>query len=282
MAPGRIAPDVVAQTARSYHRDMSRELFVHFLPTLVEPHEVRGGVAVVIDLLRASTTIIHAVAAGAKAVIPCLEVEQARAIAANLFPSEVVLGGERHGELIEGFDLDNSPLRYTPEAVGGKTVVFTTTNGTRALLRCTEADRVFVGAFSNLNAVVELLAALEQPVHLVCAGTRGKITAEDVLCAGAIATAFDVAVGMIQVTDDQARIAMDHYRLNVESRIALNRALEQSIGGRDLLELGFGRDIERAAVWDAFRVVPEYSAGTGRVTPATESLAGKQWLAPPR
>ena len=261
---------------------MSRELFVHFLPTLFEPHELRGGVAVVIDLLRASTTIVHAIAAGARSVVPCLTVEDARSAAANLSSSDVVLGGERHGQSIEGFDLDNSPLRYTPEVVGGKTVVFTTTNGTRALLRCAEADRVFVGALTNLNAVVELLGGLDRPVHLVCAGTRGKITAEDVLCAGAMATAFIAATGMGRLDDDQARIAMDYYSAHVEDEVIFRGALEESIGGRDLLELRFERDLERAAAWDLFGVVPEFSAGDGRIVAAGDALGGKQWLAPPR
>ena len=259
---------------------MSRELFVHFLPTLVEPHELRGGIAVMIDLLRASTTIVHAIAAGARSVVPCLTVEDARSAAANLSPSEVVLGGERHGQLIEGFDLDNSPLRYTPEAVGGKTVVFTTTNGTRALLRCAEADRVFVGAFSNLNAVVELLVGTDRPVHLVCAGTRGKITAEDVLCAGAMATAFVAATGIGRLKDDQTRIAMDYYDRHVEDQVIFRGALEESIGGRDLLELGFVWDIERAAEWDLIGMVPEFVAHDGRIVAAGDALSGKEWLAP--
>lgn len=261
---------------------MSRELFVHFLPTLFEPHELHGGFAVVIDLLRASTTIVHAIAAGARAVVPCLTVEDARSAAANLSPSEVVLGGERHGQLIEGFDLDNSPLRYTAKAVGGRTVVFTTTNGTRALLRCAEADRVLVGAFTNLNAVVELLGGLDRPVHLVCAGTRGKITAEDVLCAGAMATAFVAATGMGRLDDDQTRIAMSCYARCATDQATFRRALEESIGGRDLLELGFERDIERAAAWDLFAVVPEFFASEGRIVAASDALTENRWLAPPR
>ena len=261
---------------------MPHPLFVHMLPTLFEPHELRGGIAVVIDLLRASTTIVHALAAGADAVVPCEEVDEAHSVAANFSRSRVVLGGERHGELIEGFDLDNSPLKYTPEAVRGRTVVFTTTNGTRALLRCREADRTFVGAFSNVNAVVELLAGLDRPVHLVCAGTRGKITAEDVLCAGGIAAGFAEATGAQRFDDDQTRIAMDYFAGYSKDRVAFRRALDESIGGRDLLELGFERDIERAAEWDLFSVLPEFLGTSGRIVPAAESLSGRQWLAPPQ
>ena len=109
---------------------MRREIFTHFLPNLFDSAELRGGMAVVIDVLRASTTICHALAAGATAVLPCGEVEEALRLKQELAVENPVLGGEREGKLIDGFDLDNSPFRYTPENVAGRAVVFTTTNGT--------------------------------------------------------------------------------------------------------------------------------------------------------
>src|SRR5687768_3032349 len=124
---------------------MPRTLDVHFLPELTSPEELAGGVVVVIDVLRASTTITYALAAGARELIPCLEIDDARAAATKLPPAQVVLGGERQGLPIAGFDLGNSPRDYTPERVGGKTVVFTTTNGTKAMLQCRQAARVLIG-----------------------------------------------------------------------------------------------------------------------------------------
>src|SRR5215471_15948471 len=109
---------------------MSRPILVHLLPTLVEPAELRDGVAVVIDLLRATSTIVHALAAGAKAVVPCGEIDEAWQVAARSQPGSFVLGGERGGLKISGFDLGNSPSEYTREAVAGNRVIFTTTNGT--------------------------------------------------------------------------------------------------------------------------------------------------------
>src|SRR5260221_9549559 len=99
---------------------MPGRLFAHFLPVLLHPDELRDATAVVIDLLRASTTICHALAAGAREVIPCLEVDDARRIAADLAASTPVLGGERDGVQIEGFDLGNSPEEYQPDTVGGR------------------------------------------------------------------------------------------------------------------------------------------------------------------
>src|SRR4051812_17592854 len=114
------------------------EVYVHFLPDLVPPGALRGGVAVVVDVLRASTVMIHALAAGSKEVVPCLEIEEARQVKARLPAGTALLAGERHGRPIEGFDLSNSPAEFTAEACRGRTIVLTTTNGTRGVLACLE------------------------------------------------------------------------------------------------------------------------------------------------
>src|SRR5438874_11853400 len=128
----------------------ARQIDVYLLPALVEPAELAGKTVVVIDVLRATTTIITALANGATQVIPCLEIDEARKAAAD-FGSPAILGGERGGRPIAGFDLGNSPAEYSREQVAGKTVVFTTTNGTRALLRCKAARRVLLGAFISFS-----------------------------------------------------------------------------------------------------------------------------------
>jgi 2-phosphosulfolactate phosphatase len=130
---------------------MATSLAVHFLPTLVAADEMAGGDVVMIDVLRASTTITHALAAGAVAVIPCREVEEAKKTAAAFPPGTAILGGERGGLPIAGFELGNSPAEYTHAAVGDKTVVFTTTNGTLALMQCKAAAHVFIGSFVNFT-----------------------------------------------------------------------------------------------------------------------------------
>src|SRR6185436_10147310 len=116
------------------------------LPALAEPGDLAGRTVVVIDVLRATTTIITALAAGATQVVPCQEIEEARRLAGQFSPPAIT-GGERGGRQIPGFDLGNSPRAYTRKRVGGRPVVFTTTNGTRAMLRCREAGRVLIGAF---------------------------------------------------------------------------------------------------------------------------------------
>ena len=102
------------------------ELCIHPLPEAVPPAALAGGVVVVIDLLRATTTIVHALGNGARAVVPAASVEEAHAVSLRWPAGERLLGGERHGVTIAGFDLDNSPFSYSAEQVRGKTIIFTT------------------------------------------------------------------------------------------------------------------------------------------------------------
>lgn len=215
-----------------------------------------------IDVLRASTTVGQALEAGAECVIPVETVAEARQRADELRDSDPLLGGERDGELIPGFDLDNSPLRYTAEAVAGRPIVFTTTNGTRALLQCGDASRILIGAFVNLRAVVDETSNAGGDVHLVCAGTHGEVTSEDVLFAGAVAVELIATNACEQ--NDQSHIASQFYRWTMEQS-SIHQALCDSRGGRNLLQLGHAADIARAAELSRHHRVPEYSPATGRI-----------------
>ena len=211
-----------------------------------------------IDCLRATTTIWHAIASGAKDVVPCLEIDDARQRAASLPKGEAVLGGERQGIRIEGFDLGNSPSEYTRASVGGKTVVFTTTNGTRAMMRCRQARRVVMGALVNRRAVVSALRN-ESVIHIVCAGTRGEITGEAVLAAGAITSGIIHTHGSWQ-RNDEARLALAAWQA-VETKNLVN-ALHETHGGRNLVAEGFDADIATCARLDSMSVAPELDVKT--------------------
>ena len=119
---------------------MTNQLNVHLLPELANPHDLAGHTSIVIDTLRASTTITTALENGAEKIIPCLTVEEARQLA-NDRPG-ALLGGERGGKPLPGFDFGNSPAEYEPNRVAGKTIVFTTTNGTKAMTRCMGSARM--------------------------------------------------------------------------------------------------------------------------------------------
>src|SRR5262249_61487694 len=123
---------------------------------------------------------------GGSGVRRCAEVEEARELAGGMRAGRVLLGGERGGRPLPGFDAGNSPREYTAKLCRGNTLVLTTTNGTRALLRAAEAERALVAGFVNFSAVCEQLRADLRPVHILCAGTEGEVTLEDTLLAGAL------------------------------------------------------------------------------------------------
>jgi 2-phosphosulfolactate phosphatase len=177
---------------------------------------------------------------------------------------------------IPGFDLGNSPEEYTPQRVAGRTIVFTTTNGTRAMMLCRLANRVLLGAFVNFSAVCHELAAgvAAQPqrgIELLCAGTKGEITREDALLAGAIVDELSRQFPLRLETNDQAELAADAWRRAVEriqSGEPLAEILRQCHGGRHALELGQERDIEIAAHIDRLELVPALDLAAWTIRPS--------------
>lgn len=238
---------------------------------------VAGGIAVVIDVLRASTTMATALAEGASAVLPVRDVAEARGRAAALGPPAIT-GGERGGRRIDGFDLGNSPREYGRDRVAGRTVVFTTTNGTAAIDACRDAREVIVGAIVNRTAAAAAarrlaLAAGVADVHLVCAGTDGLETREDLLGAGAILDA--AGIGADDDLDADARAALADFRGVVAARqaggdaapggapAALVRAFRTAAGGRNLVALGMDADLVAAALIDGIVTVPRLDRASG-------------------
>ena len=249
-----------------------RILNVYDLPQNVDPMELAGSVVVVIDLLRASTTICQALAAGAREVVPFLEVDETLAAAAKCDRSGVVLGGERSGGKIKGFDLGNSPSEYTPETVGGKRVFITTTNGTRALHHARLGNRVLVGAFVNLSAVAQSVK-VEPRVDILCAGTGGAATREDILAAGALvhllthssSTPFskNAAASQEKLEWERVLAAAAASSRAIPDQVAIE--LRDTTGGRNLLGIGLGQDLVDCAQVDQLSIVPEFDVRAGRI-----------------
>jgi 2-phosphosulfolactate phosphatase len=250
-----------------------RDVQVHLLPELAPVGRLAGSVAVVIDVLRATTTIVHALAAGCVCVRPCVEVDEARELAGGMRAGRVLLGGERGGRPPPGFDLGNSPGEYTPKVCRGKTVVLTTTNGTRALARAAEGERVLVAAFVNYSAVCEQLQKDARPVHVVCAGLKGEVALEDTLLAGAL---VDFLCQTCEVSlNDGARLAWDCFENH--GRV-LAGALEVSRGGANLREQGYDEDVRAAARVDRFALVPELRRDPLRVEVGSVGVLNSHWL----
>jgi len=254
-------------------------LNVHVLPKLVAPREFAGGTAVVIDVLRATTTTAYALAAGAREVIPCLEISDALALAKQFSADDIVLGGERQGVAIEGFQLGNSPEEYTPDQVGGKTVILTTTNGTRALVHARQADEVLAAAFVNAAAVVARLSDRER-IDILCAGTDGHISEDDVLLAGLLVDRLQRQAGMVYRQNAQAITARESWL----SAFALPQALgaeqlgpdqladqlRNTLGAQNLIALGLDADILAAAQIDRFDAAPRLDTKTFRIRNAED------------
>lgn len=252
---------------------MERQLYVHLLPTLIAADRLADGVVVVIDVLRASTTIIHALGAGCSVVWPVATQAEAEQLAVELAAKGqlALLGGERACQPIPGFDLGNSPTDYTQDVCRGKHVILTTTNGTKALLHAAAAARVLVAGFVNFSAVCEQLARETRPVHLLCAGTDGYITLEDTILAGAF---IDVLHGKTTAMCDSARLAWDcfeHHGTVVEEGLRL------SLGGRNLIAAGYEDDLIIAAQIDRFLIVPELKRDPLRLEVGAVGLARSRW-----
>ena len=235
-------------------------VFVHLLPSLIAPGALQGGVVVVVDVLRATTVMVHALAAGCGSIIPCGEIEEAKAVAASLPVGTVLLAGERQGLPIPGFDLGNSPGDFTAEVCRGKTVVMTTTNGTRAILASRDAEHVGMGAMVNAEAVARWAASWDRPVHIICAGTEGEVSLEDTLLAGWIAGKI-LENRRFDRGNDSTEIARllfveSFRRFDPHQGHPWSVLIAQGRGGRRVRELGLQNDIEAAARRNVFTFVP--------------------------
>ena len=233
---------------------------VIFAPHALGPADLAGRTVVVLDILRATTTIAVALANGAKAVLPAGSTEEALRIAQNLERDAVVLAGERKSARIPGFALGNSPAEFGPEVVTGKTIVMTTTNGTQALIAAQGAREVIVGAAVNFSAVAERArAALATHGDLVilCAGVEKQFALEDAFAAGRLTKVLLPEGGLRRVTvNDGAVAALEIARHYGERWL---RALKASAHGRELAELGFRTDLEACAAQDTHPVLPLYA-----------------------
>lgn len=266
----------------SHRNPFLQPLNVHFLPVLMNTMNLKGGTAVIIDILRASSTIITALHNGAKRVIPCATPDAARQIRAQSPIEAVLLGGERGGVIIEGFDSGNSPTEYSARRVAGKTIAFTTTNGTQALLKSVAAETILIGAFINRHALVDRLHADQRPVHLVCAGTDGEITGEDVLFAGAVVEALHqmeaatLSNARRWLPNDCARIAQRFWRQSIgntsisdgsgELSSRIESAMRDTHGGLNLCELGYDNDIRLCSAVDCIDLVPVWDRASGELS----------------
>lgn len=236
---------------------MDQVFSVRFLPGLADPQDNAGCDLVVTDILRATTTIVSALSSGAVQILPTPEIGAGIRLREQL-GGRAILGGERKGVIIPGYDQGNSPREYGPELVAGRTVILCTSNGTVAMESARGASRILIGAFVNLAAVAASLQNSPR-IAVICSGTDGRITSEDVLFAGALAERLGHGLHSAGL-DDSARIARGWWetasRQMGSGETTLHQLLRQSAGGRNLVRLDYDADIQFCARQDLFGGVP--------------------------
>ena len=237
-------------------------MFVNLILThqQIEACEVEGKTCVVIDTLRATSTIVTAMHFGCKGIIPALSMEEALQL--HQKHHTYILGGEFEGEHLENFQLGNSPLDYTNGKIQGRGIIFTTTNGTRALLKVKKASHVCLCALLNAGAVAQWLATTnDEEICICCAGTRGDFSLEDYLTAGFLLHE------LLQFDKDfyysnLAYAALTFYQSAIKDQnIALLEILKTSDNGKRLWEAGAFADLEHCSRTNIFPIVPLYQDG---------------------
>jgi 2-phosphosulfolactate phosphatase len=232
-------------------------LDVFFTPTQVKPSDTVGRLVAIVDVLRASTTVATALGNGAKTVIPVEGADEVIVRAREFARSQILLAGEQKMHPITGFDLGNSPQTFTRKAVEGKTILISTTNGTRALLGVQGARDIVIASYVNFTAVLAMMkvaASSNTDIAIVCAGDEGSFTLEDAACAGRYVRAIPKRADSVVVNDAAAASMLIErkYGDNIE------KVFKESSHGQALESAGFGDDLAAAAEVDSYAVVPIY------------------------
>ena len=236
----------------------SPEIRVYLTPEDFPPPEsLVGKTAVVIDVLRAFSTAACALANGCQAIIPVLSCAEAYEKASSFNNGRAVLGGERNGFKLENFDFGNSPLEYTRDLLAGKILIFTTTNGTRALLYCSQASRVFTASLLSMESVCRQICESDSDVAIFCAGTDGSFSLEDAVCAGLMAE----WLSKHSDTFELSRSASEAINYSKQYKGDLLAMLMESEHGQYLKQHGFGDDLEFCSQLNAVPVVGEFKNG---------------------
>ena len=237
---------------------MSIEVF--FTPLGLKPADVAGKPVLVIDVLRATTTMIAALAHGARGIVPAASPDEAIRMAQGLAPDGVLLAGERGCRPIERFHLGNSPREMTADVVAGQTIVMATTNGTPALVAAEGGRPVMVAAVTNFSAAVERARAAFEAggeIVILCSGREKRFALEDAYVAGRMVRALTPDSRRRETGLDDAAIAALQLVRRYGDR--WKRAVRASAAARHLTELGYQEDVAAATEMDTHSLVPIYA-----------------------
>ena len=231
----------------------TRSLFTAFSPALLHLYDVKDAIVVVIDVLRATSTIATALSNGASCVIPVDDVEKCIAIGKSM---NCITAGERDGKIADGLEYGNSPFEYPREFIQGKVLVLTTTNGTKLLHMAVSmgASHIVTGSFSNLNTVCQYLIGQQQPAILACAAWKDRVNMEDLLFAGAVIAELR---NHFSINCDSSKIAESLFHEASPDLYSFVKKNEASHYQR-LSSYGLEKDIRYCLTPDTANVLPFY------------------------
>lgn len=224
-------------------------------PLNVEELYFTGKTTVVIDVLRATSTIIAALDNGAREIIPVDTVDFAVKVSGSAFGGQTLLAGERNTIKVEGFALGNSPLEFSKEIVAGKSIILYTTNGSKAIIKAKFSENLFIASFNNLGILAKLLYEMGRDIEILCSGSNGQFCIEDTVCAGKLISEIQKLDKNIELSD--ASLASVSLAKSFGSNIL--RMLKNSEHGKLLIENGFGNDLKFVSKLNISKTIPMYS-----------------------
>jgi 2-phosphosulfolactate phosphatase len=234
------------------------EVAIQFVPFPPSPNFLSNRVVVVIDVLRATSVMVQAMAQGGLEIIPVATVEEAFRMAKGFPRNSVILGGERESKKIQGFDLGNSPQEYVVEKVKGKKLILTTTNGTKAFHLVSSGKEILVGSFFNIGAITKRCLELDQDLFIFPSGDEGNFSLEDTICGGMLIQLMTKKGRMPIILTDASQCAQILYQ---RFEANLLEAFHLSSHGRELINRGFGNDLVYCAQIDITEIIPEFKDG---------------------
>jgi 2-phosphosulfolactate phosphatase len=231
---------------------------VAFTADEVQYRDKGNKIGVVIDVLRATTSAVMALKNGCSSFIPITSIEEAREASKRFEKGRVLLGGAKRGAKIQGFDLGNSPDDYQEGIVKGKDIIFTSSNGTKAMHQLQNARKVLIASFLNISAVFDELISLNNDVLIACSGDFGVFSLGDAVCAGMIVDRLSETLSDRLETSDAATATQILYGVHKKD---IRKMLFESEWGQYLIGLGLGRDIDTCAQIDITPIVPQFKDG---------------------
>lgn len=231
-------------------------LYTCVSPSLLKLYDVTNSIVVIIDVLRATSTIATALNNGAKSIVPVDSVAECIRLGKQI---DAITAGERDGQIADGLQFGNSPYEYPEDFIKGKTLVLTTTNGTRLLHMALEkgAKEIVTGSFPNLGAVCQHLLKMKMPVVLACAAWKNRVNIEDTLFAGAV---IDQVGEHFNIQCDASQIAVTLYRAAKDDLYGFMKE-QNATHYKRLTGFGLEKDIRYCLTPDSEPVLPLYKDG---------------------